>query len=284
MNEVWQDVRTGRFWYRLGLHAFAAVGALTVAVGLFDILFPNVLPSVGPEVATLVAAVSLSYGAYTAWPRPIEQTYQSPSTRIRILKGNLFDQDCHLVIGMCDTFDTSVPNVIARKSVQGQFLEKVFHSDIHELDAQLEEALADSAPVGAVEKPGKQTRFAIGTVATLREHSRRYFCLAYTSMNERNEARGSVDGIWRSLDCLWRAACEHGNGEPVAVPVIGGGQARVSQVLPAQDSIRFIVLSFILASRREKICDELRVVVRPEEYENLDRQELQAFLRSLQSS
>lgn len=284
MSEIWQDIRTWRFWRRLFLHTLAAIGALSVAIGLTDVLFPEAITGQGPELALAIALASTIYGTQAAWPRPIEQTYHSPNTKVRIVKGDLFDQDCHLVIGMCDTFDTSVPNIIARSSVQAQFLDSVFHGDIQELDARLDEALTAFTPVGVVEKPGKHARFAIGTVATLREHSRRYFCLAYTRMNERNEARGSIDGIWRSLDCLWRAACAHANGEPLAIPVIGGGQARVSQVLPAQDSIRFIVLSFILASRREKISDELRVVVRPTDYEQLDRQELQAFLSSLRSS
>jgi len=70
----------------------------------------------------------------------------------------------------------------------------------------------------------------------------------------------------------------------VAISVIGGGQARLAQILPAQDSIRFIALSFMLASRREKICDELRIIVRPAEYKRLDRLELQSFLSSLRPS
>jgi hypothetical protein len=40
----------------------------------------------------------------------------------------------------------------------------------------------------------------------------------------------------------------------------------------------------MLASRRERVCDELRIVVRPSEYEKLDRLELQAFLDSLEMS
>jgi hypothetical protein len=121
-------------------------------------------------------------------------------------------------------------------------------------------------------------------VAVISDHARCFFCLAYTTMNERNEARGTPAGIWKSLDSLWRAVSEHANGGQLAVPVIGGGQARVAQVLPGQDSIRLIALSFLLASRAEKICDELIIVVRPQEFRKLDRLELQAFLRSLRPS
>lgn len=40
----------------------------------------------------------------------------------------------------------------------------------------------------------------------------------------------------------------------------------------------------MLASRREKVCDELRIVVRANDYEKLNRLELQAFLDSLEMS
>ena len=72
-----------------------------------------------------------------------------------------------------------------------------------------------------------------------------------------------MDGIWRSLDSLWKAVTAEANGGRVCIPVIGGGQSRLSQILPAQDSIRFIAMSFMLASRNEKICDELVIVARP---------------------
>ena len=71
---------------------------------------------------------------------------------------------------------------------------------------------------------------------------------------------------------------------PVSVPVIGGGQARLASVLPAQDSIRLIALSSMFASRTKKVCDELRIVVHPNDYEKLDRMELQSFLSSLRPS
>ena len=74
------------------------------------------------------------------------------------------------------------------------------------------------------------------------------------------------------------------NGTAVAIPVIGGGQSRLSQVMPAQDSIRFIVMSFMFASRTKKVCDQLRIVVHPREFDRLDRLELQAFLSSMRPS
>jgi hypothetical protein len=103
-------------------------------------------------------------------------------------------------------------------------------------------------------------------------------------MNERNEAHGTVAGVWRCLENLWDEVRARSNGDPVAVPVIGGGQARISQILPAQDSIRLVILSFLLASRDRPVCDRLDIVVREQDSRALDMLELQAFLTSLQES
>jgi hypothetical protein len=155
---------------------------------------------------------------------------------------------------------------------------------VQELDRRIDQALSDVMPIEAVEKPGKKLRYPIGTVAPLTDAGRRLFFVGYTYMNEHNEARGTMDGIWKSLLNVWDAVSKYGNGAAVSIPVIGGGQARIAQILPSQDSIRFIILSFMLASRNERVCDELRIVVRPQDYARLDRLELQSFLASLRPS
>lgn len=88
--------------------------------------------------------------------------------------------------------------------------------------------------------------------------------------NEANEAHANVDGVVESLSTFWKAVCRHANGEPVAMPVIGMGQSRLSQSLSPSDAIRLQVLSFWLASREERRCRELRIVVLPAVYDALD--------------
>jgi hypothetical protein len=110
------------------------------------------------------------------------------------------------------------------------------------------------------------------------------YLLAYCEMNKDNEARATVDSIWASLQKLWSEVSRTGNGGTVCVPAFGGGPARISSILPAQDAIRLTALPFMFASRREKVCDELRIVVHPNDFARLDRLELQAFLSSLKPS
>lgn len=283
MGGIAHDLRTLRFWRRFLILTFSVVGVLAVLLELTNLIFGS-LPIEGWGLAATIAGISSGCGLVRAWPRPIRQEYNSPNTTIEIVKGDLFKQECNIVVGTCDTFDTSVPNIIANGSVQGQALVRLYGGDVDQLDRELDAALRDKVAAATIQKPGKTEKYGIGTVATLRNGSHRLYFLAYAEMNESNEAKSTPDGIWRSLASLWEEVSRTANGTAVAIPVIGGGQSRLSQIMPAQDSIRFIVMSFMFASRTQRVCDRLRVVVHPRDFDRLDRLELQAFLSSLRPS
>lgn len=284
MAGIGRDLRTRRFWRTFVIQSFAAVGFLAVLIELYDVFQPDAISNVDWPVPLVVVALALIYATYRSWPRPVEQQYSRPSTKIRILTGDLFDQDANLVIGMTNTFDTAVPHVISKASVQGQFLERVYSSDTAALDADLSQSLSGVVTTGSISKAGKQEKYPLGTIAVIQQNRQHYFCAAYTEMNEQNEAQGTVPGVWRCLENLWDVVRARSNGDPIAMPIIGGGQARMSQVLPAQDSIRLIILSFLLASRERRVCERLDIVVRDRDVRTLDMLELQAFLTSLQDS
>ncbi len=279
-----QDMKTWRFWRHFLTHSFAVFGGISTCLQTSNVINPSVTAFQGFGVLAIVGAASLVGGLLWSWPRPIAEEFSAPKTKISVLKGDLLSQDGHLVIGTNDTFDTETPNIIARTSLQGQALDRLFGGDLKELDRQLDVALAPIHSVGTVMKPGKQNRYGLGATATLKHGPRLLFFLAYTELNVHNKAESTPDALWKSLLALWDEVTKRGNGASVSVPVFGGGLARLSSLLPAQDAIRFTALSFMIASRKQKVCDELRIVVRAEDYAKLDRLELQSFLSSLRAS
>ena len=221
---------------------------------------------------------------YRCWPRPVEESFSAPNTKIRVLVGDLFDRSDSLVIGTCDTFDTSIPHIIQSKSVQGQFLQRIYNNDVAQLDRDIADQLRERVSVANIVKEGKTKKYPVGTVISLRSQRQFYYFMAFTEMDEDNRAKATVDGVWRSLLMLWTEVQKKSNGEPVAIPVIGGGQSRLSQLLPAQDSIRFIILSFMLASREQRVCERLDIVISGKDSKMVDMLELQEFLTSLRPS
>lgn len=282
--EIFQDMRTGRFWRHFLMRSFACLGGLSTVLQTSNVINPTVTVFQGMPILLTVIGISLFGGLIWSWPRPITQDYSAPKTVISIVKGDMLAEATHLVIGTNDTFDTETPIIISKDSLQGQALQVLYGGDLKELDAQLATALAGKPTVGRIAKTGKQTQYGVGTIATVKHASRLIFFLAYCEMDAHNTAHSTPDKVWKSLLLLWDEVSKRSNGGTVSIPVIGGGQARLSSIVPAQDAIRLTVLSFMFASRGAKVCDELRIVVRPEDYKKLDRLELQSFLSSLRSS
>jgi hypothetical protein len=282
--EIFQDIRTWRFWRHFLMRSFACLGGLSTVLQTSNVINPTVTVFQGMPILFSVIGISLVGGLIWSWPGRLTQDYDAPKTKITIVKGDMLAETTHLVIGTNDTFDTETPIIISRDSLQGQALQVLYGGDLNRLDAQLATALMGKPTVGTVVKAGKQTRYGVGTIATLKHAARLIFFVAYSEMDAHNTAHSTPDKVWISLRALWDEVSQRSNGGTVSIPVIGGGQARLSSIVPAQDAIRLTALSFMFASRGAKVCDELRIVVRPDDYKRLDRLELQSFLSSLRLS
>lgn len=238
MKPLLNDLKTMRFWRHLLINAFACMGALAAAIQALIVFFPNLATYNGTWSFLLFSLLGFIFGVFRAWPRPIKEDFSAPKMSIRIEEGNLFDKKGNIVLGFCNTFDTEIPNIIARNSIQGQALDLLFNGDIQELDEQIEKVLKTKQIIGHINKKGKQAQYEIGTIVPIKQNSRWLYIVAYSEMNDQNEARATVDNVWKSLNALWQEVSRSANGSSVCMPVIGGGQARLSSILPAQDSIR----------------------------------------------
>lgn len=264
---------------------FALLGTVTAVVKGVVTFWPEHADWFGGGTIFVIAlGLCALIGLGLTWPRPIECDYGSPHTKIKIVKGNLFEEKNDLVVGITNSFDTEIPQIIERKSLLGQTIDQLYGGDWKRLDTELMIALTGKAPVDNINKPGKQDLYELGSVATVSSGSRRVFFSAYSQMNANNNASTTIETLTKSLHLLWDEVIAKGNGQPVAITPWGSGLSRISGVLPAQDSIRLIILTFMFASRRQKVSDELTVVVPESIFKNLDRLELQAFLSSLRSS
>ncbi|MCS3845213.1 hypothetical protein GGR70_000148 [Xanthomonas campestris] len=284
MHELLQDIRTWRFWRHYLTKSFAVLGTIVAIIRIWLLFYPGQANLLGEREFVAALMISAGSGLFLTWPRPIECDYLSPETKIKIKKGDIFDQRDHLVIGICNTFDTKIPDIIDKNSLLGQTIDKLYGSNYERLDLELEKALANKVVVGKLEKPGKQDVYEIGTVAVVNDQARKIFFSAYAEMDQNNSASSEIDTLTKSLFDLWVEVVARGNCQHISITPWGGGPSRISSILPAQDSIRLIVLSFMFASRKKKVSDQLTVVIPPKIFKKLDRLELQAFLSSLRSS
>ncbi len=222
-------------------------------------------------------------GAITwRWPRrSISADLSAPDTTIEVKVGDLFDEPGHLVIGTNDVFDTELGEVIKPASVQGQFLSRFYEGDSAKLDAEVGAALAgqDHLKEEDHHKPvGKQWRYPVGTCITLGTVGRRFFLTAYGRMGSDLKCSSDADTIWLSLSCLWQEVRRKGQGMEVATPILGSDLARTG--LPRTALLKMIVLSFVVASKREPVTKKLTIMVHPRDLDRVNLYDLEDFLRS----
>lgn len=194
-----------------------------------------------------------------------------------LVRGDLFEQtDCNLVVGFTDTFDTETDQdiVISRDSVQSQLVDRLFGGRRRLLDEKLKAGLRTVRAVGtesARAKPrGRRVRYPVGTTVAVPVDGRRIFAVAYSRLGNDLVARSGNEDLRASLDQLWASVAVHGLFRPVAVPLIGSGLARVTDLDRGQ-LVGLIVDSFIAACRlHPALTPELRIVIRPEDLASTD--------------
>lgn len=206
-----------------------------------------------------------------------------------IVRGDLFEQtDSNLVVGFTDTFDTETDQdiVISRESVQSQLVDRLFAGRRRLLDEKLRTGLRTVEAVGtesARTKPrGRRVRYPVGTTVAVPVDGRRVFATAYSRLGNDLVARSGHEDLRLSLDNLWASVAVHGLFKPVAVPLIGSGLARVTDLDHGQLAA-LIVDSFIGACRRyPALTPELRIVVRPEDLARTDLSPVEKRFRELE--
>lgn len=194
-----------------------------------------------------------------------------------LVRGDLFEQtDCNLVVGFTDTFDTETDQdiVISRDSVQSQLVDRLFGGRRRLLDDKLKTGLRTVRAVGtesARAKPrGRRVRYPVGTTVAVPVDGRRIFAVAYSRLGNDLVARSGNEDLRASLDHLWASVAVHGLFRPVAVPLVGSGLARVTDLDRGQ-LVGLIVDSFIAACRlHPALTPELRIVIRPEDLASTD--------------
>lgn len=264
-----------------GIAFFSILGFLALVLGILDIFYPNTL-NLGNTGLIAIALFSIIGAILKAWPRfSISRAFPVPSIEIIIKEGDIFDATGNVVIGMSDTFDTEKGEIIKPSTVQGQFLTKIYNDDRNRLDTDFETALATfESTVDEAKTKGKQKRYPIGTTAVLNVEAKRYFCIAYSVMNNDFHAQSSINMLSQSLDALWTSIRTKGQNEGISMAIIGSDTARVGHIASHADLIKLIITSFVLTSREKVIAPSLTLYIHPKDRGKINILEIQDFLQS----
>lgn len=276
-----KTIFSSRMFSRAAGEFFAAAGILAVLLDIITIQFPNSF-SYGWPGLLITLVLGIAVALFRAFPRQsFSVAFSQPDMKITMRVGDLFQQDGHLVIGFCDTFDTEIGNIISSSSVQGQFLMKIYDNNRTRLDHDLDAALpTENFQVDPTRLSGKNKRYPIGTTAVLSGQGRKFFCCAYSKMGDSFKVSSGINNLWDALQNLWQKIRVEGEQKSIIIPVIGSNLARVPGVSHSL-LIKLIILSYVVNSRMEPIAKELKVVIHNADAEKVNFLEIKDFINSL---
>jgi len=113
-------------------------------------------------------------------------------------------------------------------------------------------------------------KYPIGTVVQIQLHGigQTVYLLATSELNPQGKGDPNLKHLEDSLRSLWTYIAEHGNTEPIIIPVLGSGRHRL--VISRYVIIGMIVKSFIAGLVQRKFTKRLTIVMQPKAF--LDNQ------------
>lgn len=203
-------------------------------------------------------------------------SFELSETKIEIKFGNLFEENGLKIIPFNEYFDTQVDNkVISSKSLNGQFIEKIFSSSdsLGELNEKIENnQYLQKKIVGAnnSRSTGKKIKYKIGSLLELNNG---FIITAMTHFDDNNKANLSMAEYISFLMEFWENISYSYNQRTVVIPVMGSGITKFREGYgnaKLQDLLQIILWTFEVSKIKLELPSKLIVVISEEKEEKVN--------------
>jgi hypothetical protein len=255
------------------VHALAAYGLAWTLVESVGAFFPEIKPE-GWKQYGLLVLLALTYGVAKAWPRKsVELAVPYSDSVVRVEFGDLWKKSGCIAIQVNEFFDSQLGGHVSENSLHGQFIRDTLRRQSAEFDRLVGLALAGETFDLVTRASGNDRRYPIGTTACVDVGPNRYLLFAFAKTDVATlKASATVHELWDALAGLWRAITIHSNGDPVAMPLVGGGLSGVG--LPAKNLLAILLTSFAYYTKKQKITGKLTIVLPKELAREINLREL----------
>ncbi len=256
-------------WRSLFGSVLAALGIFVTLVEITTSLYPTFVENVKSSFSVFIILGVLWSFWETRAKLSFAHRLDNRDISIQVCVADMFKVSGEYIISSNTTFETTLDkNFISKKSIQGQFTTK-FYDNIGHLDGDLEEALKDRQfEIDSSRTKGKNKKYPIGTVAKITPKNKTAYFVALAEINSHGNTKATYEGLKNVLATLWDFLIDHGNMEPIVLPVLGSGFSRINQ--KREDIIYEIIDSFVAACSARKFCERLILVIHPKDLTSCD--------------
>lgn len=271
MKYFFESIRTRAYW-RYALFSTEAIGKFFGVIGILYLCLDladtfNIYKKDRYSYYGLIILVFLALAYVLSTRRPLSRVvYKIPNKdfAVEVLIGDLFKIPGELVVSTSSTFDTDMSSgLIAVSSLQGQLATNFFNGQTTEIDRQIDLSLDNENFIVNERRPGKKKEYPIGTVARVSSHSKNFYLVAMSHMEENRNAQSNLKMIDEALEKLWINLASKAEVGDIVIPLMGTGRGRVAY--PRKKMIERIAQSFTDACSIRAFSNKLIIVVRPED-------------------
>lgn len=264
--------------WKAGLtHAFGLAGAIWLVTEIVTRLSKSAndwLTEHGDSfgVAVLLACV-VAFLWYAYEHRKVE--FQVPTTNsfITIKFGDLFAEDSDWLLGVNEFFDGRLGHVVAQSSVHGQFIARAFNGDEARFRDAVTNALVGVPATKTDRADNPEDAYPIGTTAVVPLGSKKAYLVAIAKTDlQTNKASATVPMLWEAIIGALGTIQDYGNGERLAMPLIGNGRSSVN--IEPQHLLRLLTLALVEFGRKVGLPASVTIVVPEACFEQLDLREI----------
>lgn len=193
------------------------------------------------------------------------------NSNIEIKYGNIFEEEeeeCKIVIGFNEYFDTIVDNkIISSTSLHGQLIEKKYKTSQQKeyLNERIEKSIDKfERENGELEKTvnrieGKKRKMPLGKIIEIDN----YFLVSLTRFDSYNRAYLEVKDYINCLFELWEEIDKLYNGKSVAIPLLGSGITRFprNEGISNQELLEFMLMTYKISRKKISPPAKLKIIL-----------------------
>jgi hypothetical protein len=217
------------------------------------------------------AVLGFLISAYEA--RKVAFTVPNTDTTLTLKFSSIFDEDADWIIGVNEFFDSTLGDIVSASSLHGQIIAKLYNGNEANFRRDVDAALANFKGESVDRAAGQTIRYPLGTTAVIPRGPRKIFLVAISKTDlATHRSSSSVPFLWDALGETLRQVDSLGNGEPLALPLIGNGRASLN--IPPQHLLRLITLKLLEAAKQYDLPRKITINLSDDCFEHLDLVEI----------
>lgn len=197
---------------------------------------------------------------------------------VNIQAGDIFKQPGLKVIAFNEYFDTTVDDrIIARKSLNGVFIDRYIDGPVSLLDEHIESYEFDESEVvqrDVVRSAGKNVKYRIGTTCLYKD----YILAAFAKFDKSNRAGLTMQEYLEFLITFWDSVNKVYAQKSVSTTIFGSGITRIKghKTIGDEDLLKIMLWTFRISEMRFKYPAKLTIVVHPDKIDRINLLEVKS--------